>query len=205
MTTDTPSVDLDAIRHREQAASPIRSTTEIANNLDLDSILTDAVAHAAELPVDVVDCVGCHIAVTDAPRMVTAIRELTARIDAAHSTLSGIEGVDEESTAGSLEAAVEHVAGRWLHLAASEAQAADEIDRLRAENAAMAADVRLLAQRYADLKTAALATGNVFWERKIAEIEDAPLRCSHGIPVDDDCRQCMADVMAQIQQPEVTR
>ncbi|MFY1686424.1 hypothetical protein [Plantactinospora sp. WMMB782] len=44
--------------------------------LDLDGILTDVTGHAAELPADVVDCVGCHIAVTDVPALVAEVRAL---------------------------------------------------------------------------------------------------------------------------------
>jgi hypothetical protein len=78
----------------------------------------------------------------DISALLDTIREQAARIDAAHHTLTAIEGVDEDSTAGSLEAAAEHIAVRFKHLAASEAQTANEIERLRAENAAMLAVVR---------------------------------------------------------------
>lgn len=49
--------------------------------LDLDGILIDVTGHSAELPVDVVDCVGCHIAVTDVPRLVAKIDRLRAELD----------------------------------------------------------------------------------------------------------------------------
>lgn len=63
----------------------------------------------------------------------------------------------------------------------------------------LSADVRLLAQRYLDLKAAVLAPdGGTDWPRRVAEIEAAPLRCDHGVPVDEDCRVCIQGVRRQI-------
>ncbi|MEO3929276.1 hypothetical protein ABGB07_36305 [Micromonosporaceae bacterium B7E4] len=71
--------------------------------LDLDGILTDVTGHAAELPADVVDCVGCHIAVTDVPRLVAELRATRAEMDRRQAVVDAAiqavntDGVDEWS------------------------------------------------------------------------------------------------------------
>lgn len=47
------------------------------SELNLDDIRTDIEAHRAELPVDTVCCVGCHIALTDVPALLAEVERLT--------------------------------------------------------------------------------------------------------------------------------
>ena len=65
----------------------------------------------------------------------------------------------------------------------------------------LAADVMLLAQRYADLKAAVLTSdAGGGWRERVAEIDGSPLRCEHGLPVGDECTACLAPIDAAIRE-----
>ncbi|MFI2667889.1 hypothetical protein [Micromonospora carbonacea] len=68
----------------------------------------------------------------DIPALLAEVDRHRARIDATHDALSRLDGVDEDSTA-TLESTVEYLASRWQAMCDAEAEAAAEVDRLRAQ------------------------------------------------------------------------
>lgn len=61
-------------------------TTDLPDPVtNLDGLRTDIDAHRAELPTDVVDCVGCHIAVNDVPALIAELERTRALVKAARA------------------------------------------------------------------------------------------------------------------------
>ncbi|WP_431892722.1 hypothetical protein [Micromonospora haikouensis] len=96
--------------------------------------------------------------------------ELRARIDAAHDALSRLDGVDEDSTA-TLETTVRYLADRWQHLCDAEAEAAAEVDRLRAAQSTAPREAEPLT---ADVDLAAWCADTAASHRYYEEEELAP-------------------------------
>lgn len=81
---------------------------------NLDGIRTDIEAHRAELPTDVVDCVGCHIAVNDVPALIAEVERLRIRDHIAELAIGYVSEPVENTDRVTeryyeLEAAVRHM------------------------------------------------------------------------------------------------
>ena len=82
---------------------------------NLDGIRADIESHRAELPTDVVDCVGCHIAVNDAPALIAEVERLRTRDHIAELAIAYVNEPEDTDVGRvtqlyhELEAAVRHM------------------------------------------------------------------------------------------------
>jgi hypothetical protein len=98
----------DGLVWAPRAGDPVSGSTEIA-----DAVF---IAHARE----------------DVPALLSEVERLNKRIHDAHDALTRIDGADDDSFT-TLESTVDYVVNSHRAIAESEAQAADQIDALRAE------------------------------------------------------------------------